>query len=417
MAYTETKNTSWLERLGGSFSGIVTGLVLVLLGSWLLWWNEGRTYRTAGAIGEAQLMTQDVKDITTADPALDGKLIHATGRADTQDMLMDQAFGVSATAIKLERNVEYCQWVEKQKSEKRKKLGGGEETVTTYTYSKEWVSSPVNSANFHDPDYNGTYGARGDKGPNDSLASFENLKSYAQNVTFGAYKLPDFFVHSISGAQPMTLRPESVDVAAITAGIHMSELYTRRYNMMDVTSPDQFVHVSGNTIYIGQNPGSPRIGDVRVSFRQTPPADISIIAKVTGNTFEEFIASNEERFSRLSMGQASMEKMFADAKSGNRTMAWILRAVGAIVVILGLRTVFSPLAVLVGVLPILETIVGAGLGVASFLLGLAWSCVVIAVAWVRFRPLLAGGLLAAAAVFFALTFLRGKKNAQDTSAA
>ena len=51
MAYTETKNTSWGERLGGAFKGVATGLVLILLGSWLLWWNEGRTYKKAGAIG------------------------------------------------------------------------------------------------------------------------------------------------------------------------------------------------------------------------------------------------------------------------------------------------------------------------------------------------------------------------------
>ena len=71
----------------------------------------------------------------------------------------------------------------------------------------------------------------------------------------------------------------------------------------------------------------------------------------------------------------------------------------------------SPLAVLVGVLPILESLVGAGLGVVSLLLGLAWSFVVIAVAWVRFRPLLSGSLLAAAAVFLVLTFVRGRRRA------
>ena len=109
MAYTETKNTSWGERLGGAFKGVATGLVLILLGSWLLWWNEGRTYKQAGAIGEAMVQTQDVADIGTADPALEGKVVHAMGRADTADVLTDPAFGVSTTAIALSREVKYYQ--------------------------------------------------------------------------------------------------------------------------------------------------------------------------------------------------------------------------------------------------------------------------------------------------------------------
>ena len=55
MAYTETKNTSWGERLGGAFKGVAMGLVLILLGSWLLWWNEGRTYKTGREIEERRV--------------------------------------------------------------------------------------------------------------------------------------------------------------------------------------------------------------------------------------------------------------------------------------------------------------------------------------------------------------------------
>ncbi|WP_298780907.1 TMEM43 family protein [uncultured Fretibacterium sp.] len=411
MAYTETKNTSWGERLGGAFKGVATGLVLILLGSWLLWWNEGRTYKTAGAIGEAMVQTQDVADISTVDPALEGKVVHAMGRADTTDVLTDPAFGVSTTAIALSREVEYYQWTEHEKSETRKKLGGGEETVTTYTYSREWVASPIDSSAFHDPMYSTAQPlSRNDMGPNDTLADFEDEELYAQNVSFGAYKLPPFLVHRIGGAVPMALSPESVDLQAIAVAIHVSDLYARRYLEAPV-SADALVHVAGSTIYIGQNPGTPKIGDVRVTFRRTPPTDVSIIAKVMYDTFEEYVASNGYTFSRLAMGKASMEKMFEDAKSENSTMAWILRIVGIVVVIAGLRTVLSPLAVLVGVLPILESLVGAGIGLVSLLLGLAWSFVVIAVAWVRFRPLLSGSLLAAAVVFLVLTFIRGRRRA------
>ena len=40
MAYTETTRTSYGKRLGNSLGGIVTGLLLFVGGTVLIWWNE-----------------------------------------------------------------------------------------------------------------------------------------------------------------------------------------------------------------------------------------------------------------------------------------------------------------------------------------------------------------------------------------
>ena len=136
-SYTEVTSTSWFSRLGDSFKGIGTGFLLIIAATALLWWNEGRTVRTGDAIVEAQLATEPMPAITKVDSAFEGKMVYATGRAVTKDELTDPVFGVKVNAIKLRRKVEYYQWVEHRRSEKRQKLGGGEETVTTYTYSRE----------------------------------------------------------------------------------------------------------------------------------------------------------------------------------------------------------------------------------------------------------------------------------------
>ena len=386
MAYTETTTKSWFQRISESFAGIATGFVLIAVATWLLWWNEGRTFKTAGAIGEAELVTQDVPDISRVNPALEGKVIHATGRATTQEVLRDPVFGVSINAISLKREAEFFQWKEDSRKESRKKLGGGEETVTTYTYSREWVSRPIDSANFHDPDY---------RNRNTTLANVEDSTTWANTVTFGAYTLPDFLKHSIGGAQPMTL--QSVDVRSVAG-------------LMNTERPaSNMVHVSGSTVYLGKNPGYPQIGDVRVTFKQTPPADVSIIAQVIRNTFEPFTASNGYTFSRLTMGTAGMAKMFEGARSDNAILAWVLRVIGVLLAVGGLRMVFRILSVIADVIPILGTIVGAGTGFVAFVLGLAWSLVVIAIAWVRFRPLVAGGLIAVAVALLVMSYIRGKK--------
>ena len=391
MAYTETESKSWFTRISESFAGILTGFALIAGCTWLLWWNEGRTFKTAGAIGEAQLVAEDVADISRVDPSLNGRVIHAVGRADTQDVLRDSLFGIEITAINLKREAEYYQYQEESHSETRKKLGGGEETVTTYTYAPNWSDSPVDSNSFKDPAY---------RGRNIILADIKDETFRAKNVTFGAYKLPAFLVNSIGGAVPMTLT--SVDKKSVATVMNTPRGYT----------PSRMIHVQGSTVYIGENPGKPTIGDVRVTFTQTPPAEVSVIAQVSGNTFEQFRASNGYTFSRLANGNRGMAAMFESARSENNIFAWILRAVGAIFVIIGLRLVFRPLSVLADVIPILGTIVEAGAGVVAFLIGLAWSLVVIAVAWVRFRPLVAGGLIAVAVVLVALSYMRGRSTVQ-----
>ena len=54
MAYTETTRTSYGKRLGNSLGGIVTGFLLFIAGTVLIWWNEGRAVKTTKMLKEAQ---------------------------------------------------------------------------------------------------------------------------------------------------------------------------------------------------------------------------------------------------------------------------------------------------------------------------------------------------------------------------
>jgi hypothetical protein len=108
-------------------------------------------------------------------------MVHAIGDASTAEILSDGLFGISLNAINLSRNVEYYQWTEQSKEEKKEKIGGGQEITTTYTYSKKWVSSPINSSEFADPDY---------RNSNFVLTTIEPNQIVADVVDFGTYKLP-----------------------------------------------------------------------------------------------------------------------------------------------------------------------------------------------------------------------------------
>jgi len=417
MTYTETTTTSWFSRLGSSFSGMGIGLVLLIAGTVLLWWNEGDFVATRDALNEAQSVTQKVSDISKIDSSLNGKLIHAAGFADTQDVLKDPIFQVGERCIALQRNVEYYQWVEESKQETRQKLGGGEETVTTYTYRQKWVDSPVNSANFKDPTAYHRYA-------NKVHMDLKDETYRANNVTFGAYRLPDFLISSISRYEPMQVNldpqvrealvkqlrgkqanPMVGNVLGALSGTGSTN-YNASWHPVDVSS-------SGDTIYIGASSATPAVGDMRITFKKVLPANVSILAKVNSDTFEQFHSSNGETVSRLSMGTVSMENMYGDAHSSNETMTWIFRAGGALLIVIGLKMLVAPLAVLASVIPLLGSIVGAGTGLVCTLLGVAWSLIVISLAWLRFRPVIGGIMIGVAVVLIVLLYLRGRNKKID----
>ena len=399
MAYTETTTTSYGQRLAGSAKGMIGGLLVFIIGTGLLWWNEGRTVRTAKAIGDAASHVESVADVSKVDASLNGKLIHASAFADTKDTLTDDIFGVREQAIKLDRKVEYYQWVEHSQRKKRDKVGGGEETITTYTYEQEWVKKPVNSSNFKESRY---------RNANRVLSQVEERKETAQHVTFGAYTLPESLVESISGSEPVEVRMTEEQRFTWNERLHMLR--------PKVNTETSLVHTSANTVYLGLSPNSPQIGDVRVTFTKVPPADISLIAQVDGSTFKAYRAKNGQSFSRVQMGTVGVDEMIEQARSENNMLTWVLRLVGVLLIVIGLKGMFGLLPMLFKVLPFLGSIVDAGVGLVSWIFGLAWSLIIIAIAWLVFRPIIGISLLVLAIAGIVFLKRRGKKNEEKQPA-
>lgn len=407
MAYTETKTTNYGQRLSGSLKGIISGLLMFIVGTCLLWWNEGRAVKTAKGIKEAQSVAVHVDDVSSVDASFNGKLIHASAFADTKDTLSDDFLGVRELAVKLNRKVEYYQWVENTKTEKRDRIGGSEETVTTYTYEMKWVNAPVASSEFKDEQY---------RNRNFVLTQMEDKEQMAPNVTFGAYTLPDFLKRRISGDVPATVKMTDEQIQEWNKELRSSNNLNESASKDSISNDSiSLVHVSNNVVYFGRSSKKPQVGDVRITFNKVMPADISLIAKVNGSTFEEYTAKNGSSFSRLEMGQKSAENMFEHAHDENRTLTWILRLVGVLLVIFGLKTMFSILPTLFKVLPFLADIVNLGVGLVCSVLGLVWSLLVIGVAWLFYRPLLGITLVVLAVGGIIFLKQRSKKETDSSS--
>ena len=97
--------------------------------------------------------------------------------------------------------------------------------------------------------------------------------------------------------------------------------------------------------------------------------------------------------------------MLENAREDNAVMCWSLRVLGAVLSIAGLRMILAPISLILNFLPLLGGIAETGLSLAAGLAGFAWSLIVVALAWVRYRPLLAGAMLAFAAALAALAYV------------
>ena len=110
-----------------------------------------------------------------------------------------------------------------------------------------------------------------------------------------------------------------------------------------------------------------------------------------------------------SEGIKTADEMFDEAKRANKLMAWILRAVGALVVFIGLKMIFQPLATVADIVPFASKIVGFGTGLAAGFLAIFISLVTIAVGWLYYRPVLGVSLLVVAFGFLIAAFAKKKK--------
>ena len=453
MAYQEIKTVGYGSRVGSSFRSIGTGIILFLAGTALLWWNEGRAVKTERMLEEAGSAYVEMENPNKKDASLDGELICGTAMATTEDSLSDSQFGVGAKAIALKRRVEYYQWVEHASSSSEDKLGGSQETTTTYTYSLEWVPSPVQSSEFKDPAY---------QKKNMVLTTYEDSEQYAENVSWGAYKLSESLISMISSREELQLSIsedllKQLDQSTQTA---YERFYGVQKDQQPVQQPVQqqaiidsvrallsdsakavldslqavndsinkqmenannkkdlkYIHQAGNVLYFGRVPSSPEAGDVRITFEVVVPAKVTVMAVVDGDTFKPYKAKNGKRFQTLVMGKKSGDEIIDEEKEVNNIFLWILRIVGALMVIGGLKGIFDFIITILKVVPFIANIIGWGIGVVCTVVGIAWSLIIIAIAWLFYRPLLGISLLVLAGFLVWVFAFKGKDKLKELAA-
>jgi len=380
--FTEVSSESWLGRIGGSIIGVLIGFVFILIAIAVLGWNEKRAVDTAKRLKEGAA-TVILADPAKVEPGNEKKLIHVTGDATTTEVLSDAKFAVSANALRLTRDVAIYQWKEEEKSETKNKLGGGTETVKTYTYEKTWTNKPIDSTKFKHPQDH----------TNSKTMIAENSTLTAQKAVLGAFRLTASLIGEMRGDE--SLAPTDADLEKLKSPLK------------------EKAKLSDDAFYFGADSSTPAIGDQRVTFKVLKPATFSVIAQQVGDTFAPYPAKAGGEIERVESGTVTADAMFQHAQSENTMITWVLRVVGFIVTSIGIGLILHPLRVVADVVPLVGTILGAGLGLAAMLLGLAITLITIAVVWIVVRPVLGITLLvvAIAGVIWGHNMGKGRKAA------
>mmetsp|Transcript_23814 Transcript_23814/g.61333 ORF Transcript_23814/g.61333 Transcript_23814/m.61333 type:complete len:541 (+) Transcript_23814:194-1816(+) len=411
MEYGDTvvQHRSYGNKLCEACGCSVVGLLIFAASGPLVWYNEGRAVYTARAIAAGARSAVEAP-CAPIDPSFEGRLVHMTCKLEGLQTFrpLGGALVVNDSAF-LETDAEMFQWVEHSTtSSKKDSVGGGTTTTTRYTYTRDWSSHPIDSSGFKKP-----LGASGERRANPAASSWP-VKSGVERATAlraGAHALGAKLSAQIRGAAAVQMAPRD------GGGVPPARQPPPKLDATTTTVP-------GDGWAYTTDAHSPQVGGMRVRFKRSTATTVSVLAAQKADGFGVWEGDPAAPSSgpsslwpsgagggntvahgygllSLEEGEASAHEMLAGLSSANAALTWALRACGLAASWAGLMMVGRPLTVMPDAIPCVGPAIGemasCALGCAALGVAIVYTCLVGAVAWLRFRPLLAAALFAVAA--------------------
>ena len=345
---------------GGSFLAFP---FLLIGGIILLWWNEGNYVKVASAIKEAQSDYVQVKD-AKVDSANEGKVIATNGKLVVNEDAKDEAFKINVNSALLSRKVEMYQWDENCDED------------NNCSYSKKWDDTAINSSSFKE-------------GHTNPSMPYDSEIFYSNSVSMGDFSLTKDNLQYLSANKEYTLKQED----AIN-------------NSMTIV--DNYLFKGKGTL------SNPEVGDLRIKFNYLEATDVSAVGVQSGSNITGFVGKSGKTVMYTIEGIHTGEELFQKLEDNNKMMTWLLRLVGCILLISAIACIFTPLTKLANYVPILGGLVGTAAGLVSIVVGLALSIIIIAVAWVAYRPVASIIAIVVAVGLVVLLITRGKKKKENS---
>ncbi len=351
---------------GGSnpFLGMLIGLAMFIAAFFLISWNEHRAVDAVKALMWAQDQTTPVA-ATSINPANEGHFIALQGDAAAPQPLYDSLFGIGgANLLRLHRKVEMYQWQQSSHTQNH---------YTTYSYSPIWSEMQINSSAFRE------------SGHQNPPMPFQSAWQNNATATLGAFRLNDLILGKLNSTMPLPI-PSNYQAPAGTR----------------VTA--------ANELYHGNDPATPQIGDMRVTFEALAAGPVSIVGVQNQNFISEGFKPGD-RFGVLlaETGLKSSDALYQDEVNQQNLMTWLLRGGALVLMWLGIYLLFSPLVWLANFVPFLDWVVSGFAGMVATIIALPVFLIAEIVFWFSVRPVLSVCIAAAGIAIGAALLTRHKQ--------
>jgi len=341
--------------------GLAVGIAIIYLSMIIIFESEGDKTPQTYAL---RLVRE--KLIKVSNSSINSKnnlqVVYISGLATSGEVLKDPLLHVSQQAIKLIRKVEMYQWVEQVSSSK---VLRSVDEKTVYRYTPQWSETLINSHLFNNP--------QGHQNPETMLMT--SLSERAQSVRVGDFHLPSELVENMKGAIILDLA--QIDLSTLQEKLHRTILH-KEYSL-----------------YVGQDPQKPQIGDLRITMMEVVPQTVSIIAQQFGLGLRPYKTVSGESISLLVMGSHSPKEMLKEANTDTISQfnSALTRFVTFAMMVLGIYLILWPVAALAKVMPYLGKLVKKDRVYMAFIGGLLLWALVTSIAWCTYRPFWALGII------------------------
>ena len=338
---TKVTTQGYGQRLLSAVGGIFFGIILFFGSFALLFWNEGRADMSKVAENAVEISAEQV------DPSLNGKLVAVSGTV-VADKQIGDTFLQPGAYLSLQRNVEMYSWKEKAESKMETKLGGSEQTTTTYSYVKEWQSTPDDSSTFHNKG-----------GRENPPMAFEAKTIQTASATIGAFSIPAVRSIALPGREDLPLTDANIILPATGSGETM-------------TGSTMTGVLMGGYMFIGKGTlTTPEIGDLRISYQAVyDNQQVTVLAKQNGSELVEY--KEQGKGTLYSMNQGTLADAVESLANSHAMTIWGFRIGGFFMMWIGLSSVLAPINVLLDILPFLGSlsrgVTGFVTGVVAFVL-------------------------------------------------
>jgi hypothetical protein len=345
------------EKKLGAIGGLF-GFAMFAAAAGLMWWNESRTVNEAKAIAE---LAQNAKTVNsqTIDRSRDSKAVYLQGKLETDTGTMDEQFAVGgADVILVRRQVQMYQWDKRRKNKRD-------------VWEQKWSGSRESGNSDH---------------PNPEFP-IESQTFSANDAHIGVYQIGSEEINEIDDSVESIL-PSEIPMA-------MSQ---------------QGWRVQDGRLYLGNGtPGSPEIGDVRVSFNVQRESEVSVAGSLQSNRVSPYLAKHGTYAFFIERGNVPLKELAQHKESANSMLAYLLRGASAVFMVLGLGMAFSGLVGFLSWIPLLGPMIEKAAFLVGAILGGVLASLIFLGAWLWAHPLAFVALLVVGSLA-AIAFGMRKKN-------